>query len=263
MDNSIYKVTKVRDAIWRIQERSVYCFVVEGNEWSLLIDTGFGTGNIREVAESLTDKPLRLLNTHSDGDHIGCNGYFEKTMMHPAEFSRYWDKCKLEYDIEGYVCEPVPVWEGDVIDLGNYKFEVIHIPGHTMGSIALLEREKRFMFSGDTVQGHGHIHLWGNGRNAFAFLASMKKLKEYEGLVDVIYPSHDMTEVPPEFISQLAEAAEQVVYGKADGVTPDPSAYPFPIQAKLFAFPVDNLYYMPGEIVEGIIRKPEKKMTIR
>lgn len=263
MDNSIYKVSKVREGIWRIQERSVYAFVVEGEAWSLMIDTGFGTGDIRAVAEMLTDKPLRLLNTHSDGDHIGCNGYFDKTYMHPAEFGRYRDKCRLEFDIEGYVCEPVPVWEGDVLDLGTFQFEVIHLPGHTMGSIALLEREKRFLFSGDTIQGHGHLHLWGSGRSAHAFLASMIKMKRYMDNIDVIYPSHDMQELTPDYISALADAADKVVSGAVKGVAPDPAAYPFPIHAELFAFPECNLYFMPGEKTEGVIRKPEKKMAIR
>lgn len=243
----IFKVTSVRDHIWRIQERSVYAFLIEGEEKAMLIDAGFNkdtdeNNNIRKLAESLTSKPLILVNTHSDGDHSCGNVWFAETMMHPCEFARYWDKNKLEFDYEGYKCPPTPIWEGDVIDLGNFKFEVILTPGHTMGSICLLEREKRFMFTGDTVQGNGHIHLWGNGRNPYAYKASLEKLKQYEPLVDVLYPSHDKQELSPDYISRLAEDIRMILDGEVKGTTPDPKCYPFPIKADLFAFPEANLY---------------------
>ena len=264
IDNSIYQISQVRDGIWAIQEKSVRVFVIEGEGRSLIVDTGFGTGDIRKVAEGLTANPLQLINTHSDGDHIGCNGYFESTYMHPAEYARYWDKCKKEFDIEGYVCQPVPVWEGDVIDIGTFQFEVIHLPGHTMGCIALLEREKRFLIAGDSIQGHGHLHLWGEGRNAHSFLSSMKKLEaQYMDAIDVIYPSHDDRELPPEWISKLAADAEQMINGEVEGTTPDPASYPFPIKAQLFAFPECNLYFNPQQKITGVIRKPEGKFSIR
>ena len=44
-----------------------------------------------------------------------------------------------------------PLKEGDEIDLGDYFLKVIHTPGHTSGSICLLEDNKRYLFSGDTV----------------------------------------------------------------------------------------------------------------
>ncbi len=56
------------------------------------------------------------------------------------------------------------LWEGTVIDLGFWKFEVILTPGHTPGSIMLLDREKRLLISGDTIQA-GDIYMFGPGRN--------------------------------------------------------------------------------------------------
>lgn len=52
------------------------------------------------------------------------------------------------------------LWEGTVIDLGFWKFEVILTPGHTPGSIMLLDREKRLLISGDTIQA-GDIYMFG------------------------------------------------------------------------------------------------------
>jgi glyoxylase-like metal-dependent hydrolase (beta-lactamase superfamily II) len=41
--------------------------------------------------------------------------------------------------------------EGDVIDLGNRALEVLHLPGHSPGSIALFDRAQDTLYSGDVV----------------------------------------------------------------------------------------------------------------
>jgi glyoxylase-like metal-dependent hydrolase (beta-lactamase superfamily II) len=43
------------------------------------------------------------------------------------------------------------VGEGDVIDLGDRAFEVLHVPGHSPGSIALFEPRTQILFSGDAI----------------------------------------------------------------------------------------------------------------
>jgi glyoxylase-like metal-dependent hydrolase (beta-lactamase superfamily II) len=59
------------------------------------------------------------------------------------------------YDIQGYRLRPAKVTrlveDGDIVDLGNRRFEVIHLPGHSPGSIGLLERETEILFSGDAI----------------------------------------------------------------------------------------------------------------
>jgi glyoxylase-like metal-dependent hydrolase (beta-lactamase superfamily II) len=77
--------------------------------------------------------------------------------MHPAEYAHYYEKpdtCGIEAR---------PLWEGDIIDLGVRKFEVILIPGHTAGSIALLDRENRLIITGDTISA-GPIFMFGKDR---------------------------------------------------------------------------------------------------
>jgi len=109
--------------------------------------------------------------THTDGDHIGKNGEFEKAMMHPAEFDYY--RAKGGNNAEA-------IWEGDMIDLGNYRFRVILIPGHTPGSIALLEENTGLLISGDSI-GRMPIYMFNAGRNIDAYIESMKKLDDIKG----------------------------------------------------------------------------------
>ena len=114
-------------------------FLFEGKERAMLVDTGFGTLPLKEIVSGLTPLPVFVVNTHTDGDHTACNNDFDTLYMHPSEMDYYvWHGRKAGER------EPklMPLWEGDVIDLDYWKFEVLLTPGHTPGSIMLLEREK-------------------------------------------------------------------------------------------------------------------------
>ena len=62
--------------------------LMEGQDMALLIDTGFGTGNLRGFVEKLTNKPIIVANTHFHPDHAAGNGEFERAYM--SEGAR-WD----------------------------------------------------------------------------------------------------------------------------------------------------------------------------
>lgn len=93
----------------------------------MLVDTGFGTLPILDMVRELTNLPVFLVNTHTDKDHTGGNKDFNPVYMHPAEMDHYKsalpDGCQMEH--------VHPLWEGQILDLGHWKFEVILTPGHT------------------------------------------------------------------------------------------------------------------------------------
>ena len=191
----------------------VRSFLFVGDSEALLVDCCFG-GDLRSVCEGITDKPVRVVITHADGDHTGCARQFEKIYMHPAEFDRYY--LKNNHDTPA-----APLWEGDVIDIGTFRFEVILIPGHTPGSIVLLEREKRFLIGGDSIAS-GPIFMFGDGRNVPAFLASMEKLKNLRADFDKVYGSHHRLIEDPAVIDDLASFAADVLAGDLPEPQDDP-----------------------------------------
>ena len=190
-----YDIHQLDFSCWRIEENGVRSFLVIGTQSALLIDSGFGTGNIKEAIAPLTTLPLMLVNTHTDRDHIGCNNLFAAAYMHPAEFDRY-------HQGGGKAHTALPLWEGQCLDLGNRALEVILIPGHTPGSIALLDKKNRILFGGDSVQA-GTIYMFGPGRNLPAYLASMEKLLQRNSEFDTVYPSHGPIPVDASIIPQL------------------------------------------------------------
>ncbi len=195
-----------------IIEGGVRCFLAEGEEKALLIDTGYGSGDLRGYAESLTFKPLAVINTHSDPDHTGCNHRFAQVFMHPAEFATFARR-------KGDLSNIFPVWENDVFDLGDRRLEVILIPGHTPGSIALLDRKARCIFTGDPVQ-EGPIYMFGPDRNVPAYIASIEKLMAIAEDFDIIFPSHHAVSYTPEILPRLHTAARLLQTGTVPGADP-------------------------------------------
>ena len=74
-----YKIIDMGNGIYHIWEPAgVASTLIIGNTKALLIDTGYGYGDLKSVICSLTDLPLRVVNTHCHLDHAGGNYLFQK-----------------------------------------------------------------------------------------------------------------------------------------------------------------------------------------
>lgn len=200
---------KIMDHFWVLEDEGVRAFLFEGEEKAMLVDTGFGKWPLREMVSELTDLSVFLVNTHSDRDHTGCNRDFKPVYMHPAEMERYKNMLPQGCSME----DVLPLWEGDVIDLGRWRFEVILTPGHTPGSVMLLEREKRMLLSGDSIQS-GAIFMFGPGRNVQALQHSLTKMEAMSGAFDTIWPSHDKYPLTAESIPAILQGTRDLLAGK-------------------------------------------------
>jgi len=230
--NTPLTAEKIDDKTYRIEDNGVRCLLFIGDTGALLVDTGFGqSGSLKAVVQSLTDKPVTLVNTHGDGDHIGCNSEFEPAHMHPAEMPYFFQNAKSG-------AKAFPVWEGDIIDIGGRAFEVILIPGHTPGSIALLDRKNRVLVSGDSISGGNPVFMFGSVRSFYAYIASMEKLQKMSGAFEQIYPAHGPCPIPPSSIGKSIAAAEKLLGGELAPMEP-----PFEIPAKMYEYDGAAFFY--------------------
>lgn len=135
-------------------------YLVLGQKKAMVIDTACGLEDLHAIVCSLTELPLVVVNTHGHCDHIGCNPYFEEAWLHPADFdlaAEHFTLYQKEYAAHGLTpCPLLPLKIGQVFDLGGLSLEVVALPGHTAGSIGLLDRQDRLLFSGDAI----NTHLW-------------------------------------------------------------------------------------------------------
>lgn len=164
---------------------------IRGRETDLLIDTGLGVASLKDAIADLTDKPVTALATHIHFDHVGCLHEFPHRLLHESEAPRMSDyqefaflkvpdflKAELAeyqthgdtgdfndllinaapraaFDVDEYAVQSASVTravaDGDIVDLGNRHFEVLHLPGHSSGSIGLWEASTGTFFSGDAI----------------------------------------------------------------------------------------------------------------
>ncbi|MDR1245967.1 MAG: MBL fold metallo-hydrolase [Clostridiales Family XIII bacterium] len=201
-----YIIAQIDEGGYRIEDDFVRAFLFTGKTGALLVDTGLGTGDMKEVCASLTDRPVTLVHTHADPDHIGGDGPFDEILLHPAEHALFFEQTSQFGDafLSGADVKPVP--EGHVFDLGGRRFEVILIPGHTPGSIALLDRENRVLVPGDTVS-EETVFMFGKARDIDAYTESLKKLISLHDAFDVYYPSHGPIPVTADVAETLLEGA--------------------------------------------------------
>ncbi len=199
-------------------------FLLAGTEKALLIDSGMNTPNAKQIAESITKLPIIILNTHADPDHISGNRSFNYFYMHPDE--------EENYRAHGGLGAILPIKDNDVIDLGRRPLKIIFIPGHTPGSIAVLDINNRVLISGDTVQ-DGNIFMFKERRNMSIYIESLKKLSMLTDSFDTIYPSHGSFPVFPELIVNLIEGAGQILDGREKGKVVDI----FGAKVMLYKFP--------------------------
>ena len=203
------EIIQINANTWRIEDDGVRLFLLAGTEKALLIDSGMNLNNARDIAAGLTGLPLSLLNTHADRDHIGSNEQFDAFYMHPAE--------EPVYRRSGKSGTIIPVREGDSLNLGDRELRIIHLPGHTPGSIAVLDVQNKVLISGDPIQAHGRIFMFGDHRNMEDYIASLEHLESFADQFDVIWPSHADIPVSPAVIRKLRDGAQAVLDGTIQG----------------------------------------------
>jgi len=164
---------------------------------AIIIDPG---GQARKIQAVLDKHKLRcalVINTHGHYDHIGCDDYFNAPVyVHSRDYAMLRDpelNFSAVFSSASSVKSEIRVLEDkDAIELDCLELEVIHVPGHTQGGIALLMKkpEKGILFTGDTLffQGIGRCDLPGGSHQALVDSISQKLLVLPENVK--IYPGH-------------------------------------------------------------------------
>ena len=203
-------ITKLYENTWAIDDSGVRIFVLTGKEKTLVIDTGMNALPIRDIVSQITDLPPILLNTHADPDHISGNGAFPTFYMHPSEAIVY-------HHIHHGKGKMIPVFDGDRIDLGGRSVRIVHVPGHTPGSITVFDEKQRCLIGGDPIQEDGNIFMFGIHRDMEAYIAGLQRLIDREDGFNCVYPSHAKIKVERETIPKLIAAAKEILDGKLQG----------------------------------------------
>lgn len=198
---------------------------VRGRDRDLLVDTGLGVTSLATAGRDLFADTMITVATHAHTDHVGSLHEFTPRAIHAAEAEtvahldgtltldvadtdeeEFRLLASWGYDIRGGLLTAVPTRdfeldghprqaavptqvldEGDVIDLGDRVYEVLHVPGHSPGSIALWDPAAQVLFSGDAVY-DGALLDEIDGADIDLYVDSMRRL--YDLPVSVVHGGH-------------------------------------------------------------------------
>ncbi len=187
--NDDLKISKLEDNMWVVETADMTTmYIVEGKDKAILIDTGTKCNDLDKIVRKITHKPLYIVVTHYHPDHAGNIRYFKEIYMHPAD-TVLFDKFLSDTKYEGRINF---VTDGCVFDLGGgTKIEVKHMPGHTPGSIVLLDWKSGNCYSGDAF-GSGQVWLQCEPVSPiFTYLESVMRMEKYmDQGIDKIYCGH-------------------------------------------------------------------------
>ncbi len=218
------RIVPLEDRVWLLDDNGeATCYVICGTEKAMVIDTVNGYENLHEIVRTITDLPLIVVNTHGHPDHIFGNCYFEEAWIHPddealAEF--FFDMVRERAEAEGLKPCPFRYLEiGQKFDLGgDTTLEVVPLKGHTAGSIALLDRRRRIMFTGDGMNPHIWMQLDESCGITVLRQSLLDILRDYGDAFDrILYGHAHDGYTDKELIGKLIDGCEQLLEGRTEG----------------------------------------------
>ena len=181
------------------------CYILYNeSKGALIVDPGLQSNSEKErivkFIEENNLKPEKILCTHGHFDHIMGNAFVSKkwgvpTYIHNEDLGQL-ERAMQYCQMFGYTIEQPPtdnitfVCNGDIIELGDDKIEVLHTPGHTRGGVCYLANDDNFVITGDTLfcESIGRTDLPGGDYDALKD-SLMNKLCKLNPET-VVYPGH-------------------------------------------------------------------------
>ena len=288
-----FKAEKIADQSWMIKNAFVeqscaICYLIEGRDYALLIDSIIGLGNLKAFCETLTDKPVKLVNTHAHSDHFGDNFHFDECWIHHRDIGffqtaigvkkeqlfemakqtalpEYRDRIEPDGNFADW--NPIkiyPLYDGDVFDLGDRIIEVVEVGGHTAGSVVLIDHKTRIAYTGDACNGNTLLEF-DHSLPVISYMRNLLHLKEHQPEFDMMYGGHEV--FGPSLVDEAIETVAKVIAGTDDrcertGILGGPVFYAAEkvkdgyerVDGKHF-----NMSYIPSQVLSG----GETKQVIR
>jgi glyoxylase-like metal-dependent hydrolase (beta-lactamase superfamily II) len=228
---SNYNIIQIVPEVTMIEDTDTCIYVVEGEKSAIVIDTGYGCYNLKEAVEEITKKPLTVICTHGHIDHASGSHYFDKVYMHEADMPVYEKHRKFKIQFKDKTAKDfnlslseVEIWSksspkeiefvsnGQTFDIGGNVLEVIMLSGHTPGSIGLIDRKHRILFSGDGIITYVWMQL-PESTTIAEYLETVKSIKPYCKEFDTIYMGHRRNYKPVSYIDDLEIVLSDILSG--------------------------------------------------
>lgn len=261
----IFEVEQVSDRVYRIAMPYVCTYLFLGEKKAVLLDTGWGYGDIKAVAESITDLPITLVLTHGHPDHLGGAIQFEEAYLNEKDIAMSESqsqinlrrKLMLQYVDEDFVENPdlwqeartepyTPLTEEMTFDLGGLTLLPFDLPGHSMGSMVFILPEERLAIFGDAIS-HPTLIVFENSSTIEEHYEAMVALNEHSHLFDRVFVQHNTYELDKRVLENNIQLAKAVVEGTDEKV---------PTSKRVQAMSKDRMIYSARERKSWLPKDP-------
>lgn len=227
--NDWFTIEKIDNETFAISEyghwEETHCYILCGKNQAVLIDTGLGVSNIRTIVDRITPLPVMAVTTHVHWDHIGGHRYFDNIAVHEAEVE--WlshqfpvplpvvkknltrrpcifpnDFCVDDYTIFQGTPQRI-LRDGDCLNLGDRRLEVIHTPGHSPGHCCFYEPERKYLYSGDLIYS-GCLDAFYPTTDPELFFQSVQKIQPLA--IERLLPGHHTLSISPAIVGKIEKA---------------------------------------------------------
>jgi glyoxylase-like metal-dependent hydrolase (beta-lactamase superfamily II) len=234
-----YTVRSLFPGVYRIAERGVNCYLVCGTERALLIDTGWGFGDLAGVVASLTTLPVSVVLTHGHPDHIYGAQQFAEASMSAADMPMV--AFMLSEDAKRNMLErmrgrgPMPDWfspeswinapqptlqalpEQAAYNLGGRTLQIIPTAGHTPGSLCLLDADAHLLFTGDSIVSGTILMFLEQSLPLHVYDESLQHLLSLGDSIDTLLPGHAEQPLPASYIADIHAGVTAILQGTVTG----------------------------------------------
>lgn len=223
-------ITELGSGFYAIELGESRAFLIVGDERALMVDTGGQPCDLQAQIRAVTELPCDLFCTHSDGDHTCNHNQFPSAYCHEAELAVF--KAKPT----NVTIPLIPVPDEHVFDLGGVRLEVVHTPGHTAGHCCLLNRDDRWLISGDIVS-YDTVFLFGPTRDLMQYRETLDELCKLRDEFSLIYPCHGVCPIPVTALDEIRSCVDETIAGNLCG---ESEAFPFPVEGTVLKYTLGN-----------------------
>jgi glyoxylase-like metal-dependent hydrolase (beta-lactamase superfamily II) len=254
-----YRSEPLGKGVWRIQDFGGFVsnedmYLVEGKDRALLFDTGMGRGELAAYVKTLTRLPVDVAISHGNRDHFLQVDQFPEATVFMSEK----DVTRLPPALVTSRFKWIK--DGDVIDIGaGRKFEVIEVPGHSLGSVLYIDFANQMAVTGDAISSGSMVYVFAPTCAALdQYLGALKRLEARISALDglTLLVGHHYQEKTPlqgpagkQLITDMRTAADKVLRGELEGKATQTMRDGQAIELRQATVGLAGLWYNPKNLV--------------
>ncbi|MBZ6526381.1 MBL fold metallo-hydrolase [Aerococcaceae bacterium DSM 111021] len=231
----LFEIEPISDEIIRIKMPYVCSYIIKGHDRAVLIDTGFGYGDLKKIVDNILDIPYDVICSHGHPDHAGGNMQFDLVYLPEDDFElvKYGTQVETRHKIMNSVMRRhgksfpkenfipyeavnyVSYNESNVFDLGGITIKPIHLPGHTKGIMGFIIPELEVAMLGDACANPTLLNL-DSSAPVKEYRDALIKLSKLKYTFNEVLIQHNAFSEPISVINDNLYWAEQILLNKDD-----------------------------------------------